>query len=591
VDIKDSSSVRGSSTILVSGNSITLTIVPATPAWRNATFRNAVATLDRPAPAGPPADPYYHARSEALNTLRFLGSPAAIRELVNRLRGDPVGGGDSICVMGLLSAPDPAVARQALEDAVEDPDRPVHVGLLSVLALLDAAPRPQQRMEAQQRALETLVRALPQKRGRATAISVMTAVNQAWNSVPLPESTTRALVQQLIARFDELPVERQAELLETRWDKIGGAALLPILRCYAGTLTDSIDPNSPEGYAARRLAAAALRHWYELDPTSARPAVLAEISRPSPRFGAGTVGLLPDAVLPGVELQLAVNFAKSNDLDTSVRIASLIARYASGAVLPSVLARLDPQLGMWACDIQAPILAYALRVDPVLARPRIEKALATRQATGCYRDLLTSIANIFYDPILEDLARRSLDDANPRVRSTSASLLGRFGSPAMEAVLFERYSKWLETWQGRESELTPAFADDRAQQDAINEGASLLVALTTATSWLTGEEKLKRLLSMTKALRLRQQLESTLASWRTMTITLSSVPWSTGIDAHVAQYQLQSMQALENKLGQFPAGTRFLIRVSGPNTAGTQEMVDAVERFVRAHGMTAVARQ
>jgi hypothetical protein len=242
------------------------------------------------------------------------------------------------------------------------------------------------------------------------------------------------------------------------------------------------------------------------------------------------------------------------------------------------------------CQAQAAILAYALRVNPVLARPRIGNALAIRDVTGCYGELLISIADIYYDPILEDLACRSLDDPAPRVRTTSIRLLGRFGSPAMEAVLFERYSKWLENRWGRELEVTPAFADNGAQRDAINESANLLDALTTATSWVTGQDKLLKLLSMTQVPRLRQDLEFKMNAWRELTITFNTVPGSTRINGHVAQYEFQSMQAFEDKLTQFPPGTKFVVR-SGQDTPAARDAIRAVNSFLRAHGMIVVATQ
>jgi hypothetical protein len=586
IEIKNPATVRGTSEVLVSGNPITLRIVAATPAWQTVTLRNAVATLNQAPPAGSPSDAYYRARSDALTSLRFLGTPAAIRELANRLRGNPIGSDDSICVMGLLSAPDKVVAREALEQAVDNPNRPVHDRLLSTLSGLDEAQNPPQWREARQRALERLVKALPNKRGDAVAISLMTAANAAWNFVPLPETTTNTLAQQLIARFDQLPVQQQNFLLESRWDKIGGPALLPLLRRYAGANTQ-IDRNGRDEYDRQQLAATALRRWYELDPASARPALLAEISRPDPRLGTRALGLLPDAVLPNVDVQLAERFAQS----PSAHGASLIARYATGAVLDSVLATLDPHLGRWACDIQAPILAYALRVNRVLARPRIEKALASRESTGCYGELLTSIADVYYDSILEDLARSSLDDPAPRVRTSSIRLLGRFGSPSMEAVLSERYSKWIENVTGRELEVTPAFTERGTEQDAINEGANLLEALTTATSWVTRQDKLTKLLSMTRVPRLRQYLEFELNTWRELTITVNTRPGSTSIDGGVAQYEFQSMRVLQNKLEQFPAGTRFVLRVSGQDTQAVRAAEDTVSTFLRARGMAVVQPQ
>lgn len=154
----------------------------------------------------------------------------------------------------------------------------------------------------------------------------------------------------------------------------------------------------------------------------------------------------------------------------------------------------------------------------------------------------------------------------------------------------ERYSAWIEKWAERESELNPTFADSRAQQDAINEGSYLLGALTTAMSWLTDESKLKSLLSVTRSPRLRQQLEFSLNSWRTLRITLNTVPASARIDVSVAQYELHSMQDLHKKLEQFPVGTRFELR-SGPDTPAVRAAVEAVGAFLRDRGMTVVGPQ
>ena len=582
VDIKDPATVRGSSPVLSIADPITLTIIPATAAWQKATLDGAVAVLNRPAPSGPSTDAQYRDRVHALNTLRFLGTPEAIKGLVNCLRDDPFGNRTGTCVLGLTSAADPAVARAALEAALIDPDHPIESGFLHALQAVGTDPA--QWQQNQQRALEGLVAALPRKRGPALSISLATAANEVWNFVPLAASTTDALVQQLVARFDELPAEQQSALLETRWDKLATPSLLPILRRHAL----AFDPISAMNGETRRLAAIALRRWYALDPAGARPAILAEITRPQPRFDARVLGMLPDKTLPEVDSALAKNFAAIEG--ATGRIAALIARYATGAILTPVLVQLDPLLGRSACEL-APILAYVLRVDPRLARPRIERALSARGSTGCYRELLPSIANLHYDPVLEDIALQHVADPDPRVRVTSASMLARFGSPRAEAVISERYTSWSKTWLGRETELTPTFADSRERQEAINEGHFLLLALITGQSWLTDASKLKMLLAITPGERLRQTLEGALRTWNNppFTITVNDVPASAGLDAHVVQYDLPSMDALKSKLAQFPTGTAFAIQWSARQSPGNPDSEAALTQFLRDRGMVVVA--
>jgi hypothetical protein len=67
-----------------------------------------------------------------------------------------------------------------------------------------------------------------------------------------------------------------------------------------------------------------------------------------------------------MDFALAQHLTANEDFEGSSNLASLIARYASEAILPQVTAKLDP--GLRHLD---PLLAYILRVSPALARPRI----------------------------------------------------------------------------------------------------------------------------------------------------------------------------------------------------------------------------
>ena len=96
---------------------------------------------------------------------------------------------------------------------------------------------------------------------------------------------------------------------------------------------------------------------------------------------ATVLGLLPDETLPEVDFALAQHFRTSHDLDGSSNLASLIARYATAAILPQITENLDAHIGKWACAIQNPILAYVLRVSPASARPRIQQAITAQLVT------------------------------------------------------------------------------------------------------------------------------------------------------------------------------------------------------------------
>src|SRR5258708_19422026 len=71
--------------------------------------------------------------------------------------------------------------------------------------------------------------AVLKKRGRAQALSLntlMEAGSHGAGSTPL--SAKHAAV--VAASFDQLPLEKQKEVLEYRWDLIKGPAMLPVVR-------------------------------------------------------------------------------------------------------------------------------------------------------------------------------------------------------------------------------------------------------------------------------------------------------------------------------------------------------------------------
>lgn len=589
IAVRDPSNSFGGSPVTARSNEIILKIVAADPVWQKQVFREAVTILDKPAPSKSELMQQYEtARRQAMETLRFLGTADAAREMAKRMRGEDSSGLDHICLLGLISTPERAAARSALQEALADPDRPINSTFLYTLRLINSDPDATNAnwREGQQRTLAQLLPALNTKRGKALTISLSTAVNEAWNSPTLPKEVTDKLTSQLISVFDQLPLNEQNSLLTYRWDKIGDAALLPILQRYAQSYRDFPQMREASAYDSRPLSATALKRWYELDPAGARPAVIKEISRPRPRFDARVLGILPDETLPEVDFTLAKNFAASDDLDGSTNLASLIARYATDAILPQVIEKLDPQIGKSACAIQNPTLAYLLRVNPEIARPRIERAIAARGEafTACNHELFQIVSELHYDPILEGLAIHSLDDPDLQVAMTAATMLGKFSSPGAESALWERYTSWTAKWAGRELQL------DRMIGDPVDEkvyelglGQNLVRALATGESWLADKSKLQRLSQMTKARRLQQDIESYLRNWQdeAVTISIDTASPPARFSARLVQYELHSMNALKQKITQFPAGTKFVLSIS-PESAADDQSLTELRAFLTA---------
>jgi hypothetical protein len=591
VGVRDRSKPTGTSAVTAHSNEITLKIVAADPAWQKRVFNDAVRTLDTPAPLKQ-KEQYAISRRQAIETLRFLGTADAAREMAKRMRGEDSSGLDHICMLGLISSPERSVVRTALEVALGDPDHPINGTFLYTLRRVnsDTNDREPNWREAQQRVVEELLAALPGKRGKALSISLSTAVNQAWDINALPQETTDKLIGQLVSMFDQLSVNEQNTLLSFRWDKFRSPAMLPILKRYAQSYVDFPQMRAEPAYNSLELSGNALRRWYELDPAAARQAIITEISRPRPRFGVRVLGLLPDKTLPEVDFVLAENFLSSDDLDGGSNLASLIARYATDAILPQISEKLDSRIGTCACAIQDPILAYILRVSPESARPRIEKAIAARGEgfSACNHELFQIVSEIQYDPILEDIGEKSLNDPDPQVAATAATMLGKYGSAAAEAALWQRYASWNEQWTGRESQL------DRMLADGIEEnvyqlglGQNLMQALAMGKGWLSDNLRLQRLSQVTKSPPIYQQLEGYLKIWEDQPLTISVDPGSSqsGFRARVAQYEFQSMEALKEKLTQFPSGTKFFLSVSPDIVPANDQTLVEVRKFLTTHGL------
>ena len=92
-------------------------------------------------------------------------------------------------MLGLISSPERAIAQSALEYGLFDPDHPISDTFLDTLRTLNTKD-PENWREAQRNSVESLIAALPAKRGDALTISLSTALYESWNIPDLPKQTT-----------------------------------------------------------------------------------------------------------------------------------------------------------------------------------------------------------------------------------------------------------------------------------------------------------------------------------------------------------------------------------------------------------------
>jgi hypothetical protein len=576
----------------VTSNVLTLTIVNPNKEWPDSTLKAAIAVLDTPTPTTPLRQDPLDRRREAAKTLRYLGTPAAARAMARRITG---GEFDWDFKLGLAGSPAKDAGLQEMETLLVDPKFAVvdlFLDAMSVIAVPDDAgeDRPAQKEKAEERFRHDLALAVGDKEGTARAVSANTVVeDSAAHSLTLPAAVTRSLTRELIAGFDDLPTEKQVELIQYRWSALDHEEMLPLLRTLAQQYHDFSELREMKAYQSNSLSASALQHWYEMAPEEARPVVLQEIARPKPRFSADVLGMLPEKDLPEVESILVEHLNAHQDYEVNGNLASLIARYATQAVEARVTNFLDPILAREACAVQDPLLAYLLKVDPEGARPRIETAMSARGAgfSACNHMLLTEVAQLQNDPLLQEIAIKNLDDADPQVVGSAAEYLKEYSSASAEDALWSRFVAWSERWKGRESEFQEVDGKRSDRQFEPMAGSILMQALAAGQGWLADEAKLRRLVDLSVGPEQRREAEENLRVWIKRPWSILFIPAGKG-QFEIAQYRATSLQAAKDKLAQFPRGSTFEWAGIGQDE-GEQKAFQEISRFASEHGFTILA--
>jgi hypothetical protein len=177
---------------------------------------------------------------------------------------------------------------------------------------------------------------------------------------------------------------------------------------------------------------------------------------------------------------------------------------------------------------------------------------------------------------------------------TAATMLGKYGSDSAEAALWQRYTAWAAAWTGRESELELTFAEqtgDRIYQLGL--GQNLAQAIATAKSWLSDKQTLQRLSQLTRVKRVRDQLDEDLKIWENqpLVISFNHNPPPLGLDVRVAQYEFHSIDQIEDKLSQFPAGTKFVLGIPPVDSPANEDSRKELSTFLTRHGMIVAAER
>jgi hypothetical protein len=561
-------------------NAVTFEIVPSDARWAASAIATAVGLLDS---TGPVDD-----RREGCRILRYLATDAAVDEMVARY-DDGRWGCQFDFMAGLFSAANRDRVVQQMEAAIMRGDRAVSASFLQTLGMLSVylshpeyrpvqtadtvgRLRPGGEMAGHRDLVDAevaryrakLLSSLPAKAGPARAIALADEFASGENEDLRP---------QLTASFLDLPAERQLPLLQSSWIRLRNEEMLPVLRQLVAN----------EAAASSSLADIALRRLYDLAPDEARPIILHDIAVPRRGMTLKTLAMLPDRELRALDDRLAANVESASGFeDFSIR-AELLQRYASAAVASRVLASVRDRLDTLACQPKAALLAYFLRVDPSIGAGLLNRALAVREPTGCYRSVLLDVAKLRVSPELEAAAITHLADSSPQVKANAAEMLGRYGSPAAAGPLRAAFERWHAAWAGRADDLRLRVTQPAPEREQSMVESRVFAALAAGQEWLTTARDIGILRRLCVTDGCQASADGMLAAAEGRDIHVVMLDADTA-SITIAQYQLDSITDLERKLAQYPAGTSFRLKVWGPRDVQTS-VFERIQQSARAHGI------
>ena len=579
----------GMTPVPLASNTVEFQVIAATPAWQAEQLAEAVSVLANSGSSDQQA-------AHAARVLRFLGSEAGTRELARRFwaQNDQPHGWDFM--FGLVASPHRATAIEGLKAATADPQHAVTRELVQTLAFLEIQSGPEYKLppydekrkdawlkqreaklgaynKAVSEQLSRVAATLDVKSGQARAVTVNTLLTE----VPdLPDVARAQLRQLLVASWDSLAISKRNELIQYRWDEIGGPELLPILRRVVNS------PPRPGQNTETIERGPALRHLYELDPAEGRDLILHEILDTKGDIGISILGRLPDKELPQIEEPILAKFSIHNGTFVDYR---LIERYATAKPLSRLKTIYDEARGKWACEPQGALLRYFLRVDPDYGIEEISDALKQRQFTGCYKMVFADFGDTLRMPRVERIAITALTDPSPEVAANAAGALGKYGSAKVEPVLWERLKKFYEKWGDKSDELRyrPGLS-----QELLAEGMleySLIHAIADGQAWLCGPDKLRRLEEMVTSIR-KQEVEGMISQWHSGEFSLNLNWWPDGeLNYTAAYFSGRGMAELKERLGQFPLGTRFVSIMTAAQRNRHQSEIAEIESEIAAGGL------
>jgi len=582
--VKNAEFPTGGEAIPLRSNALDFEVTSADPEWQAAQLSAAVRILDTPALAK-------DEREHAARVLRFLDSEGSTRELARRYRSGSEEFGWEFR-LGLYSSPFRSVAIEAMKAALADASHPITREFANALVELEMLSDPKLRLhldetmspaeaskareayqkESERRVDEVLSSASAAMPAKSPDAQAVTASEMLQSGSPMtPEARTRWR-QILLDNWSTLPVERQNELLDDGWERIGGPEWTPVL---LGIVSGAPNPNHFAGKPSRSVA---LRRLLETAPETARELILEEIASPKGDIGIGVLGKLPERELPQLEKTLVAGLANGVEMD-----AELIERYAGLNAFSQVRSIYGTHPLDLGCAGQDALLRYLLRVNPDYGAQQVAQSLTERKKTGCFRTRLSAMGEFVRQPKLQDLAMATLNDPAPEVARDAAKALSEFGSPDAEGALWGRLEAFHRKWRGKPDSLLHPEPNmiEYNRESGLEE--ALVKGITEGQAWFPTSEQIDRLKALSSPA-MQHDLDSIAQTLSEQQCTLLATWLSDGrLNYTVGWYSGLRLERLKEKLEQFPQQIRFVDVSTKPANGQDAEEFEQIEQLVALH--------
>src|ERR1051326_8684623 len=460
---------------------------------------------------------------EAQQELGYLGTTDAVRLLFSLARDNV----NNLKMCGLIRSPHRAFVIAELDRYVEDPNTVFGEQDIRTRTLFDFVqrhPKPfvpttragllnfdwnsvrseaeKRQQEFDQMMRERVVRLIPVATRKSAAVReecVQTlaalAPEEAKAAGLIPPEDYGMTPSELRAGFSRFSSERQYELLTDKWGLVRGPEMLPALRQIVAGAAEKTWPLTTDTYALwhgpGNLAEVALDRLGDFAPEEARRVLLEDITRMEPRFAAMALDELPAQDIPKADAAIVANLKTKFSA-----VFPLAAKFATRQLLEPIRQAYDRRVR--ACMEEELFVAYMVRVDAEKGTDALVRAMADRKNRGCFHWLLSGVAHIVWNSVVERQAIVTLkDDVDGQAAGDAATALAAHAGPEVENLLWHRLERWSEEWRGRARELErhPITGADPHMADRLP-GEAFINAISRASARDVDSDRARRLAAL-----------------------------------------------------------------------------------------------